>query len=213
MNYQSEKDSLFEGWNVGVSGGSTHVVEKRQVLRNILGSPSAEKGVQQSLVAPVKRAMGGRVFHKTPKSFHTGTEDEDTRIETVGPSGVRGGRELRPVKKLVAVSHHHSIGVQKHAFGILSQAPTVKLGEGHAQFRSFQQGQIDLVLAVEQRHVHHLIKSFGQLGFHGWAQPIGRDHDDNFAGCPGPLEGAGQDQRSQGVRIIGGQSHPGLIGI
>jgi hypothetical protein len=44
------QSSLFIGWHVGVSGRGAHVVDKREVLRDVLGLPAGEEGVQEALI-------------------------------------------------------------------------------------------------------------------------------------------------------------------
>lgn len=48
---------------------------------------------------------------------------------------------------------HKCVSIQEDTFAVLGQSPAVDLGEGDAELRTSQQGQVELVLTVH--HIHH----------------------------------------------------------
>lgn len=53
---------------------------------------------------------------------------------------------------------HKCVSVQEDTFAVLGQRPAVDLGEGDAELRTSQQGQVDTVLTVHHIHYDDLIK-------------------------------------------------------
>lgn len=113
-----------------------------------------------------------------------------TRVEAVGPAGVRSSRELLPVKQLVDIGQHlgrstsaqgeksvaavtpepkshHRVRVHEDTFGEMRESPAVEFGEGDPQFRPLHHGQVRRVAAVQ--HVHHqdIVKDPPQHGPEG----------------------------------------------
>ena len=58
---------------------------------------------------------------------------------------------------------HQCVRIQEDTFTVLGQGPAVDLGEGDAELRTSQQGQVETVLAVHHVHrddlVKHILKS------------------------------------------------------
>ena len=73
------------------------------MLPNVLCHPVTEEHVKQSLVTSVEGSLLIGHAHQRLESIDGGTVDEDSGIEAVWPTGIRGCRELFPFKELVTV--------------------------------------------------------------------------------------------------------------
>ena len=62
-------------------------------------------------------------------------EDEHATVEAVRPACIRRRRQLVPLKQIVDVLQHQSVGVEEHTLRELCQPPTVQLRERDSQLR------------------------------------------------------------------------------
>ena len=92
-----------------VGGSGTHVVQEGQVLRDVLGGPGEEVGVEKTLVTTVERPLRGGVLREPLVSVLRRTEHKHAGIEAVRPTGVRSRGKLGSIEELVAVFHHLKI--------------------------------------------------------------------------------------------------------
>lgn len=53
---------------------------------------------------------------------------------------------------------YQCVGIQEHAFAVLSQGPAVNLGKGDAKLRTSKRGQVQTVPALNPVHHDDLIK-------------------------------------------------------
>ena len=73
---------------------------------DVLCHPVAEKHIEQPLVASVEGSLFIGQAQQRLEGIHRGPVYEDSRVEAVRPSGVRGCRELLPIKEFVTVSYN-----------------------------------------------------------------------------------------------------------
>lgn len=112
--------------------------------------PVGKVRVEQALVAAVEAAVRHRVLHQAAERFQVRLVHVHARVEAVGPTDVRSGRQFLPLEQLVAVPKDQGVRVQEDALLVLREAPAVQLCECDAQLGTLQQGQVAFVLRVEQ---------------------------------------------------------------
>jgi hypothetical protein len=61
-----------------------------------------------------------------------------------------------------AVRTYHGVGVEEDSLGVLREAPAVELREGHAEVGTLDQGQVAVIVRVEDVHLLHLVEHFAQ---------------------------------------------------
>lgn len=83
---------------------------------------------------------------------------------------------------------HQGVRVQEDALPVARERPAVQLGQGDAELRPPQEGQVHVVGAVDQVHLDHLIEHLGE---------------DEPAEDTGPLPG-GRDSADLGICAFGG---------
>lgn len=97
---------LLQSWQVGVEGLEDAVVDEGQVARNVPCGPVGEIAVEEALIGAIEAAMFFCEVHELGVRVLGRAEDEDARVEAVGPPRVRRSRQLFPLKQIVDVSQH-----------------------------------------------------------------------------------------------------------
>lgn len=70
------------------------------------------------------------------------------------PTAVRSTQASHPPARHT----HQGVCIQEHALAVLREGPAVQLGESDPQLGSPEEGQVDVVRAVDQVHLYDLIK-------------------------------------------------------
>jgi len=163
MHYLDRILELLESWRITVGDIGGHVVDEGQATRRLARTPRGEVRVEEALIATVKAALRDGEGEYVRVGLHRRRKDEDTRVEAVWPADVGGGRKLFALEELVNVGEHEAVGVKEDALAVADQAPAVNLGEGDTEFGSFEQVQVDDIVAIHDINYFDVVEDASDL--------------------------------------------------